>query len=66
MFPACLNFWTGHDTRLRLNPPFREPLHDERMNLDELIEQLPAQAASLERTLLDPRMPRGGTPALSL
>jgi hypothetical protein len=51
---------------LPLNPPFREPLHDERMNLDELIEQLPAQAASLERTLLDPRMPRGAAPALSL
>ena len=36
------------------------------MDLDELIEQLPAQAANLERTLLDPRLPRGGTPALAL
>src|SRR5688572_7847051 len=36
------------------------------MNLQELIDQLPAQAANLERTLLDPRLPRGATPALSL
>jgi len=36
------------------------------MNLQELIDQLPAQAANLERALLDPRQPRGGNPALSL
>jgi hypothetical protein len=36
------------------------------MDLHELIDQLPAQAANLEKTLLDPRMPRGATPALSL
>jgi hypothetical protein len=36
------------------------------MDLDDLIEQLPAQAASLDRPLLDPRQPRGATPALSL
>jgi hypothetical protein len=36
------------------------------MNLQELIDQLPAQAANLERTLLDPRLPRGTNPALSL
>src|SRR5207342_1572557 len=36
------------------------------MNLQELIDQLPAQAANLERTLLDPRLPRGANPALSL
>jgi len=36
------------------------------MNLDDVIDQLPAQAANLERPLLDPRLPRGATPALSL
>ncbi len=36
------------------------------MDLQELIEQLPAQAANLDRQLLDPRLPRGATPALSL
>jgi len=36
------------------------------MNLDDVIEQLPVQAANLERTLLDPRLPRGATPALAL
>jgi hypothetical protein len=36
------------------------------MELDDLIDQLPAQAASLDRPLLDPRQPRGATPALSL
>ena len=36
------------------------------MNFDELIDQLPVQAAHLERTLLDPRLPRGATPALAL
>jgi len=36
------------------------------MDLGELIEALPPQAANLERTLLDPRMPRGANPALSL
>jgi hypothetical protein len=41
-------------------------MHDARMNLEDLIEQLPQQAANLERTLLDPRLPRGATPALSL
>jgi len=41
-------------------------MHDVRMNLDDLIEQLPAQAANLERNLLDPRLPRGAQPALSL
>jgi hypothetical protein len=36
------------------------------MDLDAFIEQLPAQAANLDRPLLDPRQPRGATPALSL
>jgi hypothetical protein len=36
------------------------------MDLGELIEALPPQAANLERTLLDPRLPRGANPALSL
>jgi hypothetical protein len=36
------------------------------MNLGELIEALPPQSANLERTLLDPRLPRGANPALSL
>jgi hypothetical protein len=36
------------------------------MDLDALIAQLPAQAANLDRPLLDPRQPRGATPALAL
>ena len=36
------------------------------MDLDDVIGQLPAQAANLDRPLLDPRQPRGATPALSL
>lgn len=41
-------------------------MHYVAMDLNDLIEQLPAQAANLERNLLDPRLPRGATPALSL
>ena len=36
------------------------------MDIDALIDQLPAQAANLDRPLLDPRQPRGATPALAL
>ncbi|MEO8160799.1 MAG: hypothetical protein ABI588_05215 [Arenimonas sp.] len=36
------------------------------MDLNDLIDQLPTQAANLDRGLLDPRMPRGAKPALSL
>jgi hypothetical protein len=36
------------------------------MDLNDFVDQLPAQAANLDKPLLDPRQPRGATAALSL